>query len=154
YSGAIIVNGLGEYTLNYYSVDKFGNVEQNKAVNFILTERPETYNGVISGYVYDDANNNGINETTENKMAGWKVCIDKNNDNTCQENTEPFTLTNNDGYYELNGLAKGIYRIIEIPHTNWNITSPISLYYDINLGIGLEVINKNFGNFRVKGGKK
>ncbi|MDD2871760.1 MAG: SdrD B-like domain-containing protein [Candidatus Gracilibacteria bacterium] len=154
YSGAIIINGLGDYTLNYYSVDKFGNVEENKTISFTLTERPETYSGKISGFVYDDNNNNGIQETTEKLMAGWKVCIDKNNNGTCEENSEPFILTNNDGHYEFNGLPKGLYKIIEIPHQNWNITSPTNLYYDVNLGIGQEIVNINFGNYKYKGNSK
>ncbi|MDD2871762.1 MAG: SdrD B-like domain-containing protein [Candidatus Gracilibacteria bacterium] len=150
YSGSIIINGLGDYTLNYYSVDKFGNIEENKTINFTLTEKPETYSGKISGFVYDDNNNNGIQETTEKLMAGWKVCIDKNNDNTCQENIEPFILTNNDGYYEFNSLATGQYRILEIPHHNWVVTNPTNKYYNISLLNGQIVINKNFGNFKVK----
>ncbi|MDD2871758.1 MAG: SdrD B-like domain-containing protein [Candidatus Gracilibacteria bacterium] len=154
YSGSIIINGLGDYTLNYYSVDKFGNIEENKTINFTLTERPETYSGIISGFVYDDSNNNGVQETTEKLMAGWKVCIDKNNNGTCEENSEPFILTNNDGFYEFNGLPKGLYKIIEIPHTNWNIISPTNMYFDVNLGIGQEIINKNFGNYKYKGNKK
>ncbi|MDD2907316.1 MAG: hypothetical protein PHH98_01615 [Candidatus Gracilibacteria bacterium] len=96
-------------------------------------------------------NKNAIKETTEKYMAGWKVCIDKNNNNDCEENVEPFNLTNNSGYYEFNGLPKGLYKIIEIPHQNWNITSPTSMYYDINLGIGQEVGNRNFGNRKIKG---
>ena len=154
HSWAVIINWLWDYTLNYYSIDKFGNIEENKTINFTLTERPETYSWKISWFVYDDNDNNWIQEATEKLMAWWKVCIDLNTDNTCQENIEPFILTNNDWYYELNWLAKWLYKIIEIPHTNWNITSPINLYYDINLWIWQEVVNRNFGNYKYKGNSK
>jgi hypothetical protein len=29
-------------------------------------------------------------------MAGWKICIDLNNNNDCEEQIEPFNITNND----------------------------------------------------------
>ena len=154
YSGSIIINWLWDYTLNYYSVDKFGNIEENKTINFTLTERPETYSWIISWFVYDDSNNNWVQETTEKLMAWWKVCIDKNNNWTCEESTEPFILTNNDWFYEFNWLPKWLYKIIEIPHTNWNIISPTNMYFDVNLWIGQEIINKNFGNYKYKGNKK
>ncbi|MDD2907808.1 MAG: hypothetical protein PHH98_04150 [Candidatus Gracilibacteria bacterium] len=86
-------------------------------------------------------------------MAGWKVCIDLNNDGNCQEQSEPFNLTNNDGYYEFNSLATGIYKILEISHQNWIITNN-SGYYNIDLSNGEVLINKNFGNFKFKGGNK
>lgn len=66
-------------------------------------------------------------------MAGWKICIDTNNNDDCEENSESFTVTNNDGYYEFQSLQTGIYRVIEIPHQNWIVTNPSSEYYDINL---------------------
>jgi hypothetical protein len=28
-------------------------------------------------------------------MAGWKICMDMNNNNECEENIEPFNVTNN-----------------------------------------------------------
>lgn len=62
YSWTLIVNWLWEYTLNYYSVDNFWNTEGAKTINFILTEKPETYSWIISGYIYDDNNENWIQD--------------------------------------------------------------------------------------------
>jgi len=87
-------------------------------------------------------------------MAWWKVCIDKNNNNDCEENTEPFIVTNNDWYYEFNWLPKWLYKIIEIPHQNWNIITPTNKYYEIDLWIWQEIINKNFWNYKYKGNNK
>ncbi|MDD2907475.1 MAG: hypothetical protein PHH98_02430 [Candidatus Gracilibacteria bacterium] len=86
-------------------------------------------------------------------MAGWKICIDKNNNNDCEENIEPFNVTNNDGYYEFDSLITGSYKILEIPHQNWVVINPTDGKYIINLQNGQRVTNKNFGNFKVKGGK-
>ena len=130
------------------------NIYTQSWTTLTLTEKPETYSWLISWYVYDDNNNNWIQETYEKLMAWWKVCIDSNNNWTCEENSEPFILTNNDWYYEFNWLPKWLYKIIEIPHTNWNITSPTSLYYSVNLWVWQTIWNKNFGNYKYKGNNK
>ncbi|MDD2907477.1 MAG: SdrD B-like domain-containing protein [Candidatus Gracilibacteria bacterium] len=153
YTEPVLLNGVGDYTLNYYSKDKFGNTEEVKTTNFSLTEKPETYAGNISGYVYDDSNKNGVQDNGEKYMAGWKICIDKNNNNDCEENIEPFNVTNNDGYYEFDSLITGTYKILEIPHQNWIIINPTDGKYIINLLNGQRVEQKNFGNFKIKGGK-
>ncbi|MDD2907401.1 MAG: SdrD B-like domain-containing protein [Candidatus Gracilibacteria bacterium] len=154
YTEPVLLNGVGDYTLNYYSKDKFGNTEEAKTSNFSLTEKPETYAGNISGYVYDDSNQNGVQDNGEKYMAGWKICIDKNNNNDCEENIEPFNVTNNDGYYEFDSLITGSYKILEIPHQNWVVINPTIGYYNVNLSNGQVVTNKNFGNFKIKGNNK
>jgi hypothetical protein len=151
YTTPIIVNWLNQYTLSYYSVDKFGNKETVITANFTLTEQPETYQGEISWYVYEDTNSNWIKDTTEKAMAWWKMCIDKNNNWTCEENNESFIVTNNQWYYEFNWLATWNYKILEIPHQNWTVTNPTSKYYNIQLSNWQKVTNKNFGNFKTKG---
>jgi protocatechuate 3,4-dioxygenase beta subunit len=57
-------------------------------------------------------------------MAGWKVYFDTNNNGSLQENSEPFQVSNNQGYYEFDSLIAGTYKIREIPHQNWAILSP------------------------------
>ncbi|MDD2907318.1 MAG: hypothetical protein PHH98_01625 [Candidatus Gracilibacteria bacterium] len=84
-------------------------------------------------------------------MAGWKVCIDKNNNNDCEENIETFNVTNNNGYYEFDGLITGTYIIKLIPHQNWEITNPTSGKYNIILGNGQVKDNNNFGAYKTKG---
>lgn len=51
YTNQIEVNGVWNYTLSYYSVDKFWNKEEKKTLNFTLTEKPETYSWKISWYI-------------------------------------------------------------------------------------------------------
>jgi hypothetical protein len=154
YTEPVIVNWVWDYTLHYYSKDLFGNIEEVKTINFSLTERPETYAWNISWYVYDDSNENGIQDEWEKFMAGWKICIDLNNNNDCEEQIEPFNITNNDWYYEFDSLATWTYKILEIPHQNWIITNPIDWSYNINLQNWQKVEQKNFWNFKVKQWKK
>jgi len=150
YTSPIIVNWVNNYTLTYYSVDKFWNKETPKIENFALTEKPETYQWEINWYVYEDTNSNWIKDTWENVMAWWKMCIDKNNNWTCEENIEPFILSNNNWYYEFNWLATWIYKVLEIPHQNWIVMNPSIKYYTIQLSNWQKVANKNFGNLKTK----
>jgi hypothetical protein len=151
YINPIVINWVNEYTLSYYSIDKFWNQENEQTVNFILTKMPETYSWKISWNVYDDNNNNWTKDDWEKLMAWWKICIDLNDDWDCQENSESFVLTNNNWYYEFTSLPTWVYKIIEIPHQNWNITSPITNYYNIDLWNGQIVNGKDFGNYKIKG---
>ena len=150
YTWPINVNWLWNYTLKYYSVDMFWNKEIEKIKNFSIVAQPETYSWKISWYVYEDTNKNGVKDTWENTMAWWKVCRDVNNNWTCEENNEPFQISNNQGHYEFNWLATGSYKIIEVPHQNWSILSPTVWYYSITLTNGQQVMNQNFGNKNTK----
>lgn len=87
-------------------------------------------------------------------MAGWKICIDTNNNGDCEENSEPFITTNNDGYYEFNGLATGVYTIIKIEKPNWQTTEPGTNSYTINLANGEQSSYNNFWNKKLQWGKK
>ena len=111
-------------------MDKFWNIEPEKTTSFSIVQAPPTATGKISGYVYEDANNNWTKDIGENTMAWWKVYIDKNNNGTCEENTEPFQVTNNQWYYEFNSLATWTYKVRIVPKPNWT-TTPTTLQYNI-----------------------
>lgn len=82
-------------------------------------------------------------------MAWLKICIDSNLDWDCQENEEYFNITNNDWYYEFSSLETWYYRILEIPHQNWEVTNN-NWYYDIDLSNWEVVSNIDFGNYKSK----
>lgn len=151
YTDTMTINGVGEYTFNYYSVDNFWNIEENKIENFTLVEQPETYAGKISGYTFFDTNQDQTWDTDEATNAGWKICIDENENGTCEENTEEFMVTNNTWYYEFDWLATGIYTILIVPRQNWIITTMES--YTINLSNWQDVEDKNYWNYKEKGKK-
>ena len=155
YTQIVTINGVGDYTLNYYAVDNFWNIEENKTIDFTLVERPETYAWKISGYTFFDTNQNQVWDIDESTTAWWKICIDENENGTCEENLETFMVTNNTWYYEFDWLATGTYTILEVPRQNWIITILTTASYTVNLSNGEEVTDKNFWNYKEKGkGKK
>lgn len=83
---------------------------------------------------------------TNASMAGWKVCIDKNKNGTCEENKETFVITDNKGYYKFANLDKWSYSILGVPHQNWNVIKPTSRKYNIVLNNWQNIINLNFEN--------
>ena len=121
-------------------------IASNHKVFTIVQTPPPTNTGHISGYVYEDTNSNWIKDTWEKTMAWWKVCIDTNNNGT----SETFNVTNNQWYFEFNGLQTGSYKILEIPHQNWTIFSPSIWYYQVTLTNWQQVNNKNFWNKNTK----
>lgn len=64
---------------------------------------------VISGYVYEDNNNNGLRQSGEAAIAGVVVTLLDANGNS----TGRTTVTDADGYYEFTDLTPGTYRVAE-----------------------------------------
>ena len=74
----------------------------------------------IAGFVFADANKNGLRDATEHGLAGITVYIDVNNNNALDV-SEPFTVTSVDefytptideaGSYSFTHLAQGTYTI-------------------------------------------
>jgi hypothetical protein len=60
------------------------------------------------------------------------------------------TVTDENGFYEFNGLPKGNYRIQEVMQTGWQHTS--SDIRNIELKNGQNSMNNNFTNILVKKG--
>lgn len=85
--------------------------------------------------------------------AGYKVCIDKNNNWKCEENIELFVVTSNTWYYKFDNLEKWDYTIIQVPKNNWEIIKPLDKKYTIKLNnwqnilnLDFEVVRKNWNN--------
>jgi hypothetical protein len=151
YTQPLTINWLWNYTLKYYSIDTFWNKEPEQTKTFTIVQTPAPSNtGKISGYIFEDSNSNNIKDSNEKTMAWWKLCIDTNNNNTCEENSETFTISNNQWYYEFDSLSVWAYKILEIPHQNWTVLSPTSWDYTVTLTNSQQVTNKNFGNIKSK----
>mgnify|MGYP003840370673 CR=1 FL=1 len=121
------------------------------AQNSLVKNVPFTNIGpsIMSGRVVDvDVNLNNPNEFYAAYASGglWYT----NNNGTCEENIEPFMVTNNTWYYEFDWLATGTYTILIVPRQNWTITTPTIANYTINLSNGEVVTDRNFWNYKAK----
>ena len=62
--------------------------------------------GSVSGDIFNDANRNGIDDPTENGLAGWTVFVDTNNNGVLNAG-ERSTVTDIDGRFAITGLTAG-----------------------------------------------
>ena len=73
---------------------------------------------VIGGVVFDDANHNGHDDSTENNLSGRTVYLDLNN-NVKIDPGEPQTVTGSLGIWSFSGLNAGTYSVREITPNGW-----------------------------------
>src|SRR5207249_2276320 len=67
----------------------------------------------ISGQAFNDANGNGTTHLGEQRLFGWTVFLDSNN-NGALDAGEPSTLTDSNGNYAFTNLGPGTYRVREV----------------------------------------
>ena len=79
----------------------------------------------VFGTIYEDLNQNGTKDPSEDGLAGWVVYLDSNQDGAFGAG-EPSDVTNIDGDYSFTGLSGGSYRVAEVVEAGWSPTSPIS----------------------------
>lgn len=121
------------------TVDKQAGVEANDN-NFGLqaqaTATPTPLPASIAGYVFNDANGNGVRDSGEAGVAGVSVTI-----------TGPVTRGaasgSPDGYYIFTAVPDGLYTIQITWGAAWSATSAASLVASVYGGVGVE--NRNFG---------
>lgn len=100
--------------------------------------------GSISGYIFDDADANGVYEGEEEKLPGWTVELYKNNSQTPQ-----FITSDSTGTYSIVNLCDGTYTIKQIMQSGWKQTAPANpKEHTFTLTNGSAVTDKNFGNIR------
>ncbi|NVP17104.1 hypothetical protein HUU51_00080 [Candidatus Gracilibacteria bacterium] len=125
-----------------YSVDLNNDGIYDIESTFNSLPKSENETGSISGKVFSSPSN-----------AGYKVCIDSNNNSKCEENIEPFIVTDNTGNYKFDNLDKGDYTIIQETRNNWEIIKPLDKKYTIKLNNGQNIVNLNFENSKINGNK-
>ncbi|MEO5915832.1 MAG: SdrD B-like domain-containing protein [Luteolibacter sp.] len=67
-------------------------------------------NASVGDYIWNDANGDGVQDTTEQPIAGVKVFVDLNA-NGIRDANEPFATTNASGVYNITGLTPGTYTV-------------------------------------------
>jgi len=77
----------------------------------------------INGYKFNDINANGIWDSNEPALQGWRIFADLN-DNYLFDIDEPNDITDANGAYSLQDLDPGTYIIAEVNQPNWQQTYP------------------------------
>jgi len=77
----------------------------------------------INGYKFNDINANGIWDSNEPTLQGWRIFADLNN-NYLFDINEPNDITDADGAYSLQDINPGTYIIAEVNQPDWQQTYP------------------------------
>ena len=108
--------------------------------------------GVISGYVFNDANGNGFKDSSESNLpipTTLKFCK--------SGHSIPISTVTTTGYYEFNATSQGDYTILEdfdntnncsstSDPTNWISTTPNLITLTMS---GSDISNQNFGDAKI-----
>jgi hypothetical protein len=100
---------------------------------------------LITGTVWNDTDADGVKDSTEKGLSGWRVFIDKDKDGVLDAG-ESSVLTDSSGNYSFKTLSAGSYRVREVLPAGWRRTAPSAGYYDFTLSSGATTSNRNFGS--------
>ena len=97
---------------------------------------------MISGFVFEDADQDGLRGTGEAGLAGWRIYIDEDRDGVFDEG-EQNVLTSADGKYIFAALPAGTYRVRIEPQAGWTRTTPSA--FTVTLENGQTATKRLFG---------
>jgi hypothetical protein len=101
----------------------------------------------ISGTVFNDANDNGLQNSGETGLSGWRVYVDLTDTGT-YKSTDPSVVTGTGGTWSFTTLAAGTYYIRIVPQSGWKLTTPSSGYFKFTVGAGGIRVDNLFGEFK------
>lgn len=102
--------------------------------------------GSTSGTVFEDLNDNGVQDSGELGLAGWNVTI--NGTDTITNTQVSLTKTTDaNGNYSFQGIDAGTYIVGETLKQGWIQSVPKDGKYTVTLTSGAVVTGQNFGNF-------
>ncbi len=107
--------------------------------------------GIITGHVWRDLNNNGIQEAGEGGVAGWQVYLDLNGDRVLDPD-EPFEITDGEGDYTFTNVLGGgagdaiDYEVVEVMTLGWEATKGFSDNYTVGVVEGQTTVVPDFAN--------
>jgi hypothetical protein len=112
--------------------------------NFTVSGTVLAKPAIVTGTVWNDANNNARRDMIEKGLSNWQVFADLNK-NGKFDLGEPAAITATDGTYRLE-LETGAYILRETLAQGWQATSPVSASHSITVKSGGTLAGKNFGN--------
>ena len=100
--------------------------------------------GSVSGYVFNDVNNNAQYDATEQKLTGWTLQL------TQQGSSTPTTITTDStGSFMIPNLCSGTYTLKEVLQPGWAQTLPSDPNgYTFTISNGNAVTDKIFGDIK------
>jgi Mg-chelatase subunit ChlD len=115
-------------------------------LNSIYTEISKVVaKGSVNGVVFTDSNKNGVFDTNEAPLSGWKVQL------FSSASTTPQTyITDEGGTYAIPNLCDGSYTLKQVKQSGWTQTVPANnANYPITIIKGDVSADKNFGNIKL-----
>jgi subtilisin family serine protease len=100
----------------YYTVT----VTSNNTVSGLVYA--DTNMAFASGFVWNDANGNGVKDAGESGLANRRVFIDANNDGVFQSG-EQSSISDSTGYIDFKAIPSGTYVIRLVPQNGWTATN-------------------------------
>jgi hypothetical protein len=98
----------------------------------------------ISGTIFNDANVDGVRQSTEKPIANQLVFLDLNF-NGAREFNEPATVTDSKGQYAFKNLTAGVFWVRTGVPSGYRQTAPGTLYFSV-VSTGFDIqANKDFG---------
>ena len=98
--------------------------------------------GAVSGVVYNDLNDDGVQDNGEGGLQNWVVQL--YNGSTLVATSSP---TDSNGNYSISGVAPGTYTLREVPQTGYTQTAPAAPgTFSVTITAGGSVTGDNFGN--------
>jgi serine-aspartate repeat-containing protein C/D/E len=99
----------------------------------------------IAGNVFDDFNHNGIKDSDDVGLEGWRVYLDLNN-NGILDTYEQRVLTDSAGNYIISNLAVGYYKMRIVLEAGYVQTTPANGFgNNATLASGQHATGENFG---------
>lgn len=99
--------------------------------------------GIIGGIDFADLNGNGVRDTAEQSLQGWRIHLFKNGVQIDSASTDT------GGNYSFSGLAAGTYTVSQVLPIGWGRSVPSgSGTYTVVVTSGSSATNKHFGNYQ------
>ena len=97
----------------------------------------------LSGYVFDDANGNGIEDAGEGRLEGWTIQLDLDSDGTIDDTK----ISDTSGNYEFTGVGPGTHTVSQVIQTGYRQTLPVTASYTVTPSSQEQIDTLDFGNF-------